>query len=151
MKRIGNSIKCVEGAVLRNCVIVAVLLVTMSLMLVFLTGCSSTSSNGNSSAASSLEQKTTQPAEKYTITEEAVDTSNPYNYKITGKLTNNTDKTVSYVQVKYILKDAEGAQVGTAWTNTSDLAAGGVWKFEASSLKKPEEVVSYELSDVTGF
>lgn len=109
------------------------------------------------SAASSASETTTEtqepaaPAEKYTVAEEALDTSNPYAAKITGTLTNNTDKEVSYIQVEYVLYDASGAQIGTAWANTSNLKAGGSWKFEAFSTVESAQVATFERADVTGF
>lgn len=52
------------------------------------------------------EQK--EPQEPYTIADEAEDTSNQFTYKITGTLTNNTDKEKSYIQIEYVLYDADG-------------------------------------------
>ena len=78
-------------------------------------------------------------------------TSNPYATYITGTLTNNKDTDVSYVQIEYVLYDADGAQIGTALANTSNLKAGGVWKFEAVAMVEPANVASYERADITGF
>ena len=108
------------------------------------------SANSGSSNSNSTDSGSTKK-EKYTVTDEAADTSNMFSYKITGTLTNNTDKKASYVQVQYVLKDASGAQVGTALANTNDLAAGGTWKFEAYSTVSPDKVASFERTDVTGF
>lgn len=91
------------------------------------------------------------PAEDYTVAEEALDTSNPYATYITGTLTNNKNTDVSYVQIEYVLYDADGAQIGTALANTSNLKAGGVWKFEAVAMEEPTNVASYERADITGF
>lgn len=83
--------------------------------------------------------------------DEAGDTSNQFAYKITGTLTNNTDKEQSYIQIEYVLYDADGNQVGTALANTNHLKAGGTWKFEAMSTVSPDQVASWERSDVSGF
>ena len=73
-------------------------------------------------------------------------------YAITGTLTNTSGKDFGYVQVQYVLKDASGAQIGTAWGNTSSLADGVSWKFEAiASVNGDEPPASFELADVTGF
>jgi len=111
------------------------------------------SAEANESASNSTEEaaSTEAPKEKYTITEEELDTSNPYNVVVRGILTNNTDRDYSYLQVEYILYDADGNQVGSALANVNNLKAGGSWKFEASSLKGADEVAGYELADVTGF
>ena len=95
------------------------------------------------------EQKEAQ--EPYTVSDEAGDTSNQFAYKITGTLTNNTDKEQSYIQIEYVLYDADGNQVGTALANTNHLKAGGTWKFEALSTVSPDQVASWERSDVSGF
>ena len=91
------------------------------------------------------------PKEKYTITDEELDTSNPYSAVIRGILTNNTDRDYGYLQVEYILYDADGNQIGSALANVNNLKAGGSWKFEAVTLKSPDEIAAFELADVTGF
>lgn len=126
----------------------------------------SSSQNASTSAPQSASSSTTsapetnqteeatepaQPAEKYTITGETLDTSNSFAAKITGTLTNNTEKEVSYIQVEYVLYDANGVQIGTAWANTSNLKAGGSWKFEAISTVEPAQVATFERADITGF
>ncbi len=95
------------------------------------------------------EQK--EPQEPYIIADEAEDTSSQFAYKITGTLTNNTDKEKSYIQIEYVLYDADGNQVGTALANTNHLKAGGSWKFEALGTVSPDQVASWERSDVSGF
>ena len=49
------------------------------------------------------------------------------------------------------LYDADGNQVGTALANTNHLKAGGSWKFEALGTVSPDQVASWERSDVSGF
>lgn len=78
-------------------------------------------------------------------------TGDDYSVTISGTFTNNSDAEVSYVQVSYRLLDAEGAQIGTAYANTNNLPAGGMWKFEAMGFEPLSSVASYELADVTGF
>lgn len=117
-------------------------------------GNSSDSSAGDTSTAAEATQQTEgkeEPQEPYTIADEAEDTSNQSAYKITGTLTNNTDKEKSYIQIEYVLYDADGNQVGTALANTNHLKAGGSWKFEALGTVSPDQVASWERSDVSGF
>lgn len=117
------------------------------------------SMGGNQPSTSEPAGSTAQPApaepepepEPYTVSDEVLDTSNPFAVKIQGTLVNNTDKDRSYIQVSYNLYDADGAQVGTALANTNNLKAGGVWKFEALGTAEPEQVASWELAEVTGF
>ena len=97
------------------------------------------------------EQAAEPEQEPYTVSEEQLDTSNQFAVYVTGTLTNNTDSDKSYIQVEYVIYDADGAQIGTALANTNNRKAGGTWKFEAASTVEPDEVASWELADVTGF
>jgi hypothetical protein len=92
-------------------------------------------------------------ADKYSITDEAMESQPLGMYKITGTFTNLTDKEIGYVQVSYNLYDEAGAQIGTAFVNTNNLAAGAQWKFEALCLSTTGDVepASFKVSDVTGF
>lgn len=74
-------------------------------------------------------------------------------WQISGKLTNNSDRDLSYVQIQYVLYDKDGVQIGTALDNTNNLKAGGTWKYNASSLDVDnlDEVDSYEIAEVSGF
>ena len=112
-------------------------------------GSDSSTSGGTAKTEQAEEKK--QEQEPYTISDETLDTSNPYGVKITGTLVNNTDEDKSYLQIEYNLYDADGAQIGTALANINNLKAGGTWKFEAASMEKPEDVVSWERVDVSGF
>lgn len=112
-------------------------------------GSDSSTSGGTAKTEQAEEKK--QEQEPYTISDEALDTSNPYGVKITGTLVNNTDDDKSYLQIEYNLYDADGAQIGTALANINNLKAGGTWKFEATSMEKPEDVANWERVDVSGF
>ena len=107
--------------------------------------------SGDAQASAGTQQTASEPAEKFPVSDEEVDTSNPYLYQISGTLTNNSGKDCSYVQVTYVLSDADGHQVGNAYANAPELKAGGTWKFNASGTVDPEDVASYELSEVTGY
>ena len=102
--------------------------------------CDTSTSAGAAKTEQTEEKKPEQ--EPYTISDETLDTSNPYGVKITGTLVNNTDEDKSYLQIEYNLYDADGAQIGTALANINNLKAGGTWKFEATSMEKPEDVAS---------
>ena len=93
---------------------------------------------------------TTASTYKYSITDEEI-SGDDYSTRITGVLTNNTEDTLSYVQVSYNLFDADGNQIGTALANTNNLAADGTWKFEAVGSTASSEVASYKIGDVSGF
>lgn len=89
-------------------------------------------------------------ADKYVITDEALE-GDAYTCKVAGVFTNQTDAEMNYVSVSYNLFDGEGAQIGTAVASTSNLAAGGTWKFEAFGTVAVDEVARFELADVTAF
>lgn len=119
-----------------------------------LAGCSSdATTETTASKAASTEAASTEaaPVEDYTVSDETLDTSNPYAAYITGTLTNNKDTDVSYVQVEYVLYDADGAQIGTALANTNNLKAGGSWKYEAYVTADAASIASFELAEITGF
>lgn len=119
-----------------------------------LVGCSSgATTETTASEAASTEAASTEaaPVEDYTVSDETLDTSNPYAAYITGTLTNNKDTDVSYVQVEYVLYDADGAQIGTALANTNNLKAGGSWKYEAYVTADAASIASFELAEITGF
>lgn len=90
----------------------------------------------------------TDSTEKYAIADETL-TGDSYTSKITGTFINNSGEKLSYVSVSYSLFDAEGNQVDTAYASTSNLDAGGTWKFEATALSGTDKVVSFKLGDVT--
>lgn len=108
------------------------------------------SSAAATSAAPASDSSASDSADKYAISDESM-TSDDYTTKIAGTFTNNSGEKLSYVSVSYNLFDAEGNQVDTAYANTSNLDAGGTWKFEASALSGSDKVASYKLGDVTTF
>ncbi|MEG0845000.1 MAG: FxLYD domain-containing protein [Raoultibacter sp.] len=90
--------------------------------------------------------------EKYTLANEALVDKGYGLYGVSGTFTNLTDKEIGYVQITYSLLDADGAQVGTSLANTSNLAAGGIWKYETVGTTSGDAVaVSFKMSKVTGF
>ena len=93
-----------------------------------LTGCGS---SGESGEGTKQEEKKTEDLTLVGEIEESVEYESP---TFRGEIKNNTDRKFSYVEINIILYDKDNAQVGTAWTNTSSLKAGGTWKFEAASF-----------------
>lgn len=112
---------------------------------------SATAKPADASADQSSEATSAQASsDAYTITDDQI-VKDTYSAKIAGTLTNNTDKKISNVQVTYTVYDAQGAQIGTAYANTTNLEPNGTWKFEAFSIAKPDQIATYKLSGVTGF
>ena len=105
--------------------------------------------DGSSAAAASTTAEAA-TADKYSIADEQM-TGDDYTTTISGTFTNLTDSQLGYVSVSYNLFDADGNQLGTAYANTSNLDAGGTWKFEAVGMYDQAKIASYKLADVTGF
>ena len=111
-------------------------------------GTVSTEDGSSAAAASTSAESAT--ADKYSIADEQM-TGDDYTTTISGAFTNLTDSQLGYVSVSYNLFDADGNQLGTAYANTSNLDAGGTWKFEAVGMYDQAKIASYKLADVTGF
>ena len=69
--------------------------------------------------------------------------------QITGQVENRKGRTLRYVEIKYNLYDTSGAHVGTAFTNTTGLENGRVWKFQAHILGK--EYSTFKLNELSGY
>lgn len=98
-------------------------------------------SSGQQDAASASENA------DFTIEGEVLD-KNEYSASITGTFTNNTDGDLSTVSLSYVLYDADGSQIGNAYASATDVKAGASWKFEAYCSASPDEIASFERSDV---
>lgn len=106
--------------------------------------------NGSAASAATATASTEESGDKYAIEGEEL-SGDDYSAKISGTFTNNSGSELSYVQVSYNLFDADGNQIDTAYANTSNLADGGTWKFEATAFKGIDNVASFKLGDVTGY
>lgn len=135
--------------------ILAVVAMSAFAGLIALSGCGGSSTSGEETGAESAAQEESSQKEatpEYAVTDEQLVDQGYGMYTITGTLTNNTGDTVSYVQVEYVLKDADGAQIGTGLANTNNLADGTAWKYEAfCSVSGDQAPASFELVEVTGF
>ncbi len=58
--------------------------------------------------------------------------SNP---RIVGSVKNLTGRQLRYVQISWTLLDSQDREVGTAWTNHTNLGPDAVWRFEALVLE----------------
>lgn len=97
------------------------------------------------------QQAAEEPESDYTISDEALVDNGYGSYSITGTFTNTCGKELSYVQVQYRILDADGAQIGTAWANTSNLPDGSAWKFDAMYFGADGAPAAFELADVSSF
>lgn len=67
---------------------------------------------------------------------------------IHGTLINNRAEELSYVHITYRLTDKSGAQIGTASDVTSNLQAGGKWRFKATGSMTSDDIHSYSIADL---
>lgn len=84
----------------------------------------------------------------FSVSDEQLNKGN-YSTTVTGTLTNNTGKDLSYVGVTYALYDKDGNMIDNAYANANSLKAGASWKFEAfASTADADAIASYECTDV---
>lgn len=119
-------------------------------------GLGACSSGGGSTVDAESSNGSTTEAEPekatYELTDEQLVDKGYGVYYITGTLVNNSGTEKKYVQIEYVLKDESGAQIGTGLANTNNLAADGVWKYEAlCSVSGDAAPVTFEVADVTSF
>lgn len=75
-----------------------------------------------------------------------------YSATIKGTAKNTTNKNYSYASIEFTVYDADGNNLGTAWTNINNLASGDTWQFEASLLSFPSSrPTSYKLIEITAW
>ena len=86
---------------------------------------------------------------KFDISNATLTGTSSIDTKITGTLTNLTDREYSYVQIEFNLYDADGAQIGSTLTNLNNLEANGIWKFEAYALE--DGVKSFKIKNITAY
>lgn len=72
-------------------------------------------------------------------------------YYIEGKVTNNTDKSYSYVQVSFNVYDSEGNNIGSCFDNINNLDANGTWKIKAICSGDANSVSRYEITEFTSW
>ncbi|ELZ09281.1 hypothetical protein C479_10685 [Halovivax asiaticus JCM 14624] len=79
--------------------------------------------------------------------------SGAYEAGVTGQLENVSGDTLSYVEVSVYFLDEEGTQFEEGLDNTSELADGRTWEFDAMFLgDEPDRVDDYEIEwEVTDY
>lgn len=111
------------------------LVVFIGILLISLTGCTTTTSTQGGDLILVSDKKTT---DQYgTI-------------YIEGEVKNNSDKTYSYAQITFNLYDADGAQLGSAMDNINNLEPNGTWKYKALAYST-EDIATYKFIEITGW
>ncbi len=83
----------------------------------------------------------------YDVTDTELRKDNFGGAKVTGRLTNNTDKDVSLFYVNVVFKDASGKALYITGTNVMDLTAGATVSFEVSSAGANDSVNFDDIAD----
>ena len=86
----------------------------------------------------------------YKVTDTALRKDDFDNAKVTGRITNSTDKDVSLLYVEVLFKDASGKVLVITGTNVTGIDAGSTTSFEVSTLFKNtaisfEDIADYEV------
>lgn len=72
-------------------------------------------------------------------------------YYIEGTVTNNTDKSYSYVQISFNAYDSDGNTIGSCLDNINNFDAKGTWKIKAICSGDANSISSYKLTDYTSW
>ncbi len=86
---------------------------------------------------------------RLTLIDSNIETGEYSMWYIVGTVKNNTNNQISYVQISFNLYDKAGNQVGTAFSNTTNLEPLGTWKFKA--IPSVENVCTYKLKELIGY
>lgn len=87
----------------------------------------------------------TDPADNFSLVETEIIADTTGQAFITVGLQNNTNQSYYHVQIDVLLKNGDGNIVGGITASTTDLAAGGVWYFDADL---PDEAVVFQLKNM---
>lgn len=70
-----------------------------------------------------------------------------YSVHITGKVKNNSNSNLNYVEIRFSLYDEQGNMVGSALANEFNLDANGTWSFDAIGISETQ-VDSYKCTEL---
>jgi hypothetical protein len=69
---------------------------------------------------------------------------------ISGEVRNDTGRHLSYVRIRFDLRDEHGARVDRAFADTTDLQGGATWHFETFALQT-EDAEKVEVAELIGY
>ena len=123
--------------------ILRIFLIVIGIMLV--SGCVTVDFETSSSNTTSKKKFTYEVTKQYK-------TSYNISYYIEGKVTNESDKDYSYVQIEFICYDKEGNNLGTAMDNTNNLLGNQTWKFKAMAMISDVKSIDHcDYHEITGW
>lgn len=65
--------------------------------------------------------------------------------RINGIVENTRDESTDHVEVRVRVYDSDGNQFDSYLDNTTDLQAGGSWKFSVYILDEEDEIGDYDI------
>ena len=71
-----------------------------------------------------------------------------WSVEITGALKNTSGNDLSYADIEFVLYDASGVAVDTAYDYISGIKEGDTWRFKATSLWIDEKPVRFALLEI---
>lgn len=116
-------------------------------ILIIIIGLAGLASGGDTEVNSNEVKEAT---EKFTLVSDEMTTDSIGSCYIEGTIQNNTDKSYSYVEVRFNLYDSDGNQLGTAIDNINNLEPNATWKYKAIGLTT-EKVHGYKFVEITGW
>lgn len=143
-----------DGLALAGIIISAISLVIIFIVIIGLVASYSSSKEITAPAPSTSPAPTTKQKnnEKYSLIESNISSeSNEFSTYIEGRIKNNQNKELSYIQVTFSIYDADGNTIGTCIDNQNTLDAYGTWKFKAICIEDVSNVSRYELKEITGW
>jgi len=120
--------------------IVLLLLGLCVLLLLMSAGCTSTTTNFDTSGHKSISA-----TDDLQLTD-----SNLERGLVVGHVKNNAAKTFRSVKININLYDETGAQVGSTMDIVSNLEPGAVWTFKAFTSVGPGRVTAYKVKEISG-
>lgn len=91
-------------------------------------------------------------SEKFTLSDDyGYSDDYGFAYYIEGLVTNNTNKSYSYVQIEFNAYDSDGNLLGSCWDNINNLEPNGTWKIKAMCSGEAKEIASYKFVEFTSW
>jgi hypothetical protein len=133
------------GSVMQGCGCLSTLVV-FGVIVATLFSVNGNEGSGGASTSSPSPEPSSEPAVE--VVEHDYQTGEYRSASVTGVVRNNSNQTLSYVQVEINLYDGQGTQLGSTLANTNNLEPGGRWRFEAQVIE--DGVQRYKIVDVVG-
>ena len=113
----------------------------------------SSESDNTESGSANDNSGSDEPEQLVNLVEHEFYNEGQFDVGVEGVVENVSDQELSYVEVSVYFLDSEGTQIEEGLDNTSDLAAGRRWEFDATYLgDEADRIDSYEIeTEVSDF